>query len=274
MRMSFRRSWRGPAAAAALALLGATGCNPELVDATPNDVVRLAFDGAASPDGARVTTATNHGSAPVAVAVASLDAGRVVSASARPGSSGRAVRFPAFDATAPAPRAVLRITNSGSSDRLDPGTAAITFGADFRLDATSASATSDVDDGNNLIQRGLWGDRTQLKLEVDHGRPICRVKGRSGEVSVTAGAAVEAGRWYRLSCRRSGNRVTVTLGSWSSAGAFSSRSWAKDGVTGSLTPASSAVPLSVGGKLNGNGTVNRATDQFNGAVDNVVVTVG
>ncbi|MGN6693318.1 MAG: LamG domain-containing protein, partial [Aquihabitans sp.] len=250
------RPWLARTALAAVASFGAVAWPPAPAGAAPDAVVRIGFDGAASPDGSLVTSATNHGSAPVAFAVTTLDGGRLVSASARPGSSGRAVRFPTFDPTAPSPRAVIRIKNAGSTDRLDPGTRAIQFGADFALDATSARAGSSVDDGNNLLQRGLWDDRTQLKLEVDNGRPICRVKGRSGEVSIVGSTTVQTGRWYRVSCRRSGSRVTLTLGSWSSTGAYAARSWSKDAATGSLTPSSPTIPWSVGGKLNADGTIN------------------
>ncbi|WP_421120764.1 LamG domain-containing protein [Aquihabitans daechungensis] len=241
--------------------------------AAATTAVRFAFDGAPSPDGTPISTATNHGSAPVQVSVRTRDGGRVVSASTRPRSSGRAIRFPRFDATLPSPRAVLAVVNASSTDRLDPGTGAIQFGADFVLDSASARAGT-VDDGNNLMQRGLWDGRTQLKLEVDGGRLICRVKGRSGEVSITGSTTVATGRWYRASCRRSGSRVTLTLGSWSTTGAYSSRSWSKDGPTGSLTPASRSIPLSIGGKLNDDGSVHGATDQFNGLVDNVVWILG
>jgi hypothetical protein len=168
---------------------------------------------------------------------------------------------------------VLAITNATATDQLDPGLAPVQFGADFALDSASARSGT-VDDGNNLIQRGLWDDRSQLKLEIDAGRLICRVKGRSGEVSITGSTTVETGRWYRASCRRSGTRVTLTLGWWSSSGTYSSRSWAKDGTTGSLSPNARSTPLSVGGKLAADGTVHAATDQFNGPVDNVVWTIG
>lgn len=264
-----RRAVASALATAALVTL-APSCPSEAATTT---AVRLVFDGAPSPDGTAVTTAHNHGSASVKVTVRSVDGGRVVSASTRPGSSGRAIRFPRFDPSRPAPRAVLAITNATSTDQLDPGTGPIQFGADFNLDSASARAGT-VDDGNNLIQRGLWNDRSQLKLEIDGGRLICRVKGRSGEVSITGSTTVSTGRWYRASCRRSGTRVTLTLGSWSSTGAYSSRSWSKDGTTGSLTPTSRTTPLSVGGKLYADGSVHGAADQFNGPVDNVVWTLG
>ena len=249
-----------------VALQGSAGASSTLV--------HLAFDGAARPDGTPIATANNHGTASVRIDVASVDGGRVVSASPRPGAGGRAIRFPRFDPSAPAARAVLRIANPGSADPLDPGTGAVQFGADFRLDPTSAQAGSAVDDGNNLLQRGLWDDRSQLKLEVNAGRVVCRVKGRSGAVSITGSTVVTAGTWYRASCRRSGARVTLTVGSWSSAGAYAARSWTKEGTTGSLTPSAPSVPWSVGGKLRSNGSVYPATDQFNGVVDNVQVAHG
>jgi hypothetical protein len=247
-----------------------SACEP-----TPtSNAVLLRFDGAPTPDGTPIDVATNHGTSSVRVTAVSLDGGRVVSASARPGASGRAVRLPRFDPTRPAPRAVLRIASTGSTDGLDARSGPIRFGADFVLDAASAQPGSAVDDGNNLVQRGLWDDPAQLKLEVDSGRLTCRVKGRSGEVTVISTTTVRPGTWHRAVCQRSGQRVTLTLGTWSSAGAFTARSWSEAGTTGSLSPSAASVPWSVGGKLRNDGAVHPATDQFNGSIDNVVLSLG
>jgi hypothetical protein len=252
--------------AALLALASAPGC-----DAPRPDALRLDFEGAGAI-GDAAWTATNRGSADVDIAVATLDGGRAREDAGRTG--GRSIRLPAHDPWAPAPRAAFTVTPTGGSDGLDPGTGPFEFGADVRIDATSATvASSSVDDGDNLVQRGLWGDPAQWKLELDRHRPGCRIKGRSGTVSVT-GTTLAAGRWYRIRCRRSGDEVTLTVGRWGADGTLVEQRWRASGPTGSLRPSSPSTPLSVGGKALAGGRLEPATDQCNGRIDEVVVRFG
>lgn len=92
-------------------------------------------------------------------------------------------------------------------------------------------------------------------------------------MSVGAGVALEAGRWYRLMCVRDGATLLVTVTSWTNGGAASTQSWSKSGATGDLTPASTSTPVAVGARV-ANAAVDSSPDQFNGKVDNVVVSIG
>jgi hypothetical protein len=239
--------------------------------------VHLTFDDLRSPTGSSQWSFTNQGNDPVGLDVVTLDGGTLRSGPGRIGSGNRALRTPAFDPTRPAPRAVLRVVGASSGDPLDPGTRSFTFGASFVLDDPSTStASGSIDDGDNLVQRGLYDDASQYKIELDRRRPLCQVKGRSGEVTVVGAATVQPGRWYRAECRRSGGRITLTLidlaaaaGGTSGAGV---QRWSRDGATGSMRPTTSSVPFTVGGKLR-DGVVEWHTDQFNGLIDDVVLDI-
>lgn len=232
----------------------------------PVDVVVLPLDGG---------RLESTGTAAVTVGLASRDGGTITSAEDRQGAPDGAVRLPAHDATAPAPRAAVRVTNAGAGDALDPGTRRFSFGADVRLDATSESgAAGGIDNGDNVVQRGLFDDVVQYKLQVDHRQPSCRVKGRAGEVMVTSTVTLDADRWYRLLCTRSGTTVSLTVTSWSPGGTPTDTVTRGEGATGSMTPAAPTVPLSAGGKLLATGAVAGSTDQLNGLLDRVVLRVG
>jgi hypothetical protein len=184
------------------------------------------------------------------------------------GRDGGAVRFPAFRSSSP-PLAALAVTDRDGADDLAPGAARFRFGADFALDPTSQG--SKVDNGNNLLQRGLWGHPMQYKLELDGKRPLCRVKGASGAVSVRSSVTVAADSWYRAVCERNGSTVTLTV---TELGSGTSSTSSASGATGQMRPSSASVPLSVGAKLDAGGRlVTGASDQFNGKVDNAFVDV-
>jgi Laminin G domain len=207
---------------------------------------------------------TNAGGTALSVRTVTRNGGSVTTAKGR---SGSAVRFPAFRASNP-PVAALAVTDRNGADDLAPGNATFRFGADFTLDATSQGST--IDNGNNLVQRGLYRDRMQYKIELDGKRPACRVKGSSGAVTVRSSTKVATGTWYRAVCERNGSKVTLTvkrLGTGKKWVDSASRS------TGKLRPASRSVPLSVGGKLDASGRLVRSADQFNGRVDNAFVNV-
>lgn len=216
----------------------------------------------------------NGGRARLQIAVVSADGGTVGATEGRTASEGQAVRFPPTDPTAPAPRAVIQVTNVDASDRLSPGDRRFEYGTDFTLDAASADLDpASIDDGDNLVQRGRYDDVTQYKLEIDHRQPICRVKGRGGEVTVVAGIQVEPDRWYRARCIRDRSKVTVSVSSWNADGSLATRTFSKAGATGDMTTDAASVPLSVGGKLGGSGIAGDA-DQFNGRLDNTYVSFG
>ena len=178
---------------------------------------------------------------------------------------GLSLQLPWYSGTAGASYAALRVTPLGS-DWLSPGTSDFSFGADLQINATSQG--TDLDNGNNVVQRGLWDDPMQYKLEVDNNRPNCVFRGTEGRLSVRSSVTVEPKTWYQATCRRTAaDKVSITVVELGSA--------AKPVVTTNVGPlgtlkAPAGTPLSVGAKLTRDGQILRsATDQFNGRVDNV-----
>lgn len=265
-----RRAFRALALASALVALGVmSGCDPE-APAPDGETVRLLLDDAPPPAGPP-TTFANSGSGTVTVSVATRDGGALESLPS--GGADRDIRLPAHDPTEPAPRAVIRVVDEAGADDLDPGTEPFEFGADFLLDAVSQGGSGTIDNGNNLLQRGLWNNVSQYKIQLDGGRPSCRVKGAAGAVAVSS-PAVEPDRWYRVRCRRNASTVTIEVTSWDADGVPTTISRSNTGASGSMTPSDQSVPLSAGGKLNANGEVAGSSDQFNGMIDNVGLRLG
>ncbi len=228
---------------------------------------------AVEPDGARAAVG-NRGTAPLRVDVVTQDGSRLLAVTGRAGDT--AARFPGFDPAASGPRAVVRVRGDGDGpDRLDPGGGDLVFGADVRLAAQSASkAGGSHDDGNNVIQRGLFGEVTQYKIQVDGGYPVCRIKGRSGTITVTARPRVTPDHWYRLVCARAGHTVTLSVTTWDAGGSPVVREATGSEVTGSLRPAHHRTPLAVGGKLTTSGAIESRSDQFNGLLERAFVRIG
>jgi hypothetical protein len=194
--------------------------------------------------------------------------GAIITVPDRQGT-GSAARFPLYQVDN-APEAVLTVVDAEDADDLDPGTAKFRFGADFALDAESEG--SSTDNGNNLVQRGLYSATTQYKLQLDDGFPECRVKGRDGVVDVASTRAVTPGRWYRAVCLRDGNTVQLVVKRLNKK----HRTWtySASGKTGSMKPDAQSLPLSVGGKVTSRGTLRADdADQFNGLVDNVFLHI-
>ena len=206
----------------------------------------------------------SSGTAPVTTAIASSEGGTIVGVK-HPGA-GRAARFEPFDDEAPAELAVLVIRPDGDDDPFAPGGDPFSFGAAFRLDRQSQG--SDVDDGNNLIQRGLFDDDAQYKLQIDDQRISCRVTGSAGSVLVQATSDLRTARWHRTRCTRKDRTVVLRLVRRTSDGVVRHR-WSGSGDIGDLA-FTGAPPLAVGGKINNAGdVVESSSDQFNGRVDNV-----
>jgi hypothetical protein len=215
----------------------------------------------------------NAGTATLSISVASLSGGTIRERTGRLSpATNKAVRMPGFNPDATGPRAVIRVVDRTGPDNLNPGTGAFIFGADFMRDATSESAGSS-DNGDNLIQRGLFGGASQYKIQIDHGEVSCRIKGTQGIVDVISPVAISAGRWYRVRCSRSGTTVSLAVSRWTAAGVSVTTNTSSTGPTGSLTPPTSTVPLSIGGKLRANGSVLETTDQFNGRIDNTILQI-
>ncbi len=216
------------------------------------------------------TNFTNTGTAGSGVVATPLYAnGGVLKVAAGRGTGNLAVAAPAHTGTATPKSAVIRVSNAGTTDLLDPGTGNFSFGADFVLNTASATPGS-KDDGDNLIQRGLAASATQYKIQIDRGKPSCVLRTQTTTVSATATQVIERNVWYRAVCSRttSGGATTVTLTVTRLGGGTAVSTQARAEVPLDLS-LDTRVPLSIGGKLSEAGTlVLSATDQFNGRIDN------
>lgn len=205
----------------------------------------------------------NEASQSVTVRVAAVADGQLRAEPGRDG--GYAARFPAYASGDPR-RVVVTTFATGEDDPLGPGTGDFSFGADFTLDRLSEEAG--VDDGNNLVQRGLSSDPAQYKIQIDHGHASCRVAGEEGEVVVRSARTIVPEIWYHVSCTRTGDDITLTLGSFEGEPERTVGS----GATGAIGM-SSTTPLVMGGKATDAGAaVEGNSDQFNGAIDNVFLS--
>lgn len=172
---------------------------------------------------------------------------------------GAALRFPDPDGGSAALEVKPR-----SGDDLTPGTARFEYGADFMADG-------DWDDGDNVIQRGLYTDRGQYKLEIDGGRPACSMKGSAGQLTVRLGPEIESQVWYRARCVRDGGQVALSV-----LRIGTGETWTRTikGPTGNIRPQSPFTQMSIGAKTWDNGHVGEAPDQFSGVIDNVFLRIG
>ena len=256
-----RQQWwaRSIAAACLVPLLVAAGTLS--ASAATTDQLHLAFDDATWGDvGDQPVRSTGTGSADVELV--SVNAPVTMFRSGYGG--GLSLQLPAYGGTTGASYAALRVTPVGS-DWLSPGTAAFRFGADLQLDASNEGSA--LDNGNNALQRGLWDDPMQYKLEVDDNRPNCVFRGTEGRVSVRSRVTLEAEKWYSVECGRSAGTVSISVVARGSSAAPAVST--NVGPLGTLK-APAGTPLSVGAKLSRDGQILRgASDQFNGRIDNV-----
>lgn len=208
----------------------------------------------------------NFGSVALSVEVRSRNGGTIDGTTGSGG--GRSAAFPAFKANNP-PQAVLTVVDGQGADDLSPGNADFQFGADFSLHGRSQGSSSD--NGNNLIQRGLFGAGMQYKIQVDGNRPLCRVKGSGGVVEVKSSRPVASDAWFRATCIRRGHEVQLRVVRLKDGETWTDR---ESGRTGSLVPSSASLPLSIGGKVRNTGEIiGGDADQFNGRIDNVFLMV-
>ena len=219
------------------------------------------FDDSVGVEGSVMPGVENSGTTPVDIELVTQSGGRIVR---EDGPTGNAGRFPELDKSM---AAAIVIRSTGPKDALSPGTRTFRVGADFRLDAESGGLPTD--NGDNLVQRGLYGGTAQYKLQLDKGYASCRVAGDRGAVLARAPLPVETDQWYRVTCLRQGDTLKLNLlksddGTWRSLGP-----WTASGRIG-LVRFSRGTPLSVGAKILAGGEIVRSgPDQFNGAVDNV-----
>jgi hypothetical protein len=188
-----------------------------------------------------------------------------------PGSDGDVgLRTPHYQGTEDAPTAVVAVT-SGEQGWMDPGRQPFEVDADVYLDPLSEGTAHD--NGDNVVQRGLFTDPVQFKLQVDHRRPSCLVRGARTMVLVQSSVTLEPRSWYRLRCVRSSDAVELTVSSIVSGSPVAPRSDRVDRNPG-LLEFPSSTPLTVAGKVGADGQPAPATDQFNGRIDHVLVSIG
>lgn len=218
----------------------------------------------------RDSDSTQVGTGALTPSVVSLMGGQVTTVKGPDGSP--AFRMPRFTKAVRYPRAVIMVRNASGDDQLSPGLTRIVWGADFRIDAQS-EAENGVDNGDNLIQRGLSSEPSLYKAELDGHRPGCTARGTNGTVIVRARREVKAEHWYRLRCIRDGNSLVVQVRGLDPDAGDEMDKRRKSGPIGSITM-SPSVPLAIGGKLGLTGRIiAAATDQFNGAITNAMVDI-
>ena len=166
--------------------------------------------------------------------------------------------FPGKCGVEPCPNALVEIADH---DSLDPGT------ADFEWGALIVLLPSETADGENVLQKGVWGQNGgQWKLQIDKeaGIPSCVVSGvvpgetTERRVVLKAGIGVADGASHRLVCRRAGGRLEIFIDG------VRRRSAAMPGVN-----LASSAPVTIGAKS----YKPRSNDQFHGVVDDVFMTV-
>ncbi len=183
---------------------------------------------------------------------------------------GRALHFPAYAASEQAPTAIVAVS-SESSDWLDPDGRALRFGADVSIDATSSG--TEHDNGDNVLQRGLFVDPAQFKLQTDHHRASCLVRGSKGSGLAESTVTMRPGEWYRLACTQDEDAVEITVSRLVDGRPVDTTSVRVPAEVGDVDfPV--RTPLAVGGKIAADGSPAHATDQFNGSVGRVYVNVG
>ncbi|MEV4517352.1 LamG-like jellyroll fold domain-containing protein [Dactylosporangium sp. NPDC049525] len=239
---------KAPAATHGLAAASRPAVEPVEV-AAPVIVARYTFDAADNAaNGATVPDDSGHGH----TLTSSAGHGGKVRLAER--LTGRAADFPARCAGKKCPHAVLQAPDA---PELNPGTGPVSYGATVRL------TKKDTGSGQNIVQKGYSASGSQYKLQIDGaaGHPSCvfadatvhAIHVAMSDVSVSDGA------WHRLECRRAGTTLTVLV---------------DDAVHGTaVLPAElsvvNTVPLSIGGKGNGNDN-----DQFHGTLDDVWIARG
>lgn len=260
------------ATAALLLLLGACGdddpVGPPAVAAVPwsDETPDLLLEITSSPG---APPAFDIDPVDVTADIVTGSGGRLTT-TAGPASGTAAVLFPTAEVSSRGRDAVLRLVAPDDSDVLEPGPQDFWFGLDLKLPEQTVS--SDADNGDNLLQRGLFGDTGQLKLQADSGVPSCRIAGESGDVTVKAATALPTEQWFRVRCQRTPQQVTLYVGAIDATGSVTEwQHWSEEGPTGDVDFADPAPAVSIGGKLNPQGgLVEDAPDQFNGALAHVV----
>jgi hypothetical protein len=100
---------------------------------------------------------------------------------------------------------------TAANSRYDnPGTRNFAMGIVF----TSQPIPNTSSYSGNLMQKGLFGDAGQVKLQLvssAQGTVSCRIKGTYGARIITSRVNVDNGAWHTAVCWRSANLVGVTV---------------------------------------------------------------
>ncbi|MDX6366599.1 MAG: hypothetical protein QOK30_1675 [Nocardioidaceae bacterium] len=168
------------------------------------------------------------------------------------GAVGRAVRFRWNG------RPAGGTVRTGSA--FNPGTAPFAVGVTLRTQSVPAGGRYSP----NVVQKGLFDDRGQWKMEVirsgGHAVARCRFSGTRGHRSVLdrSGTALDNGRWHTVICWRAASAYGIRV---------DGRQTRVGGTVGSIV---SSRALRVASKTAGAGV----TDQFQGAIDCVTYVQG
>ena len=119
-----------------------------------------------------------------------------------------------------------------SSDRLQPASGDLTWGADFRLDDTTSNRRED--NGDNILQRGISGEGSSFKAEVDDRRAACAMRGDRGALVIRSPPLVQTRWWYRLRCLRVGDTLMVVVTEYRPDGTERNYARQRSGDVGSL----------------------------------------
>ena len=168
----------------------------------------------------------------------------------------RSARFPSGCSSEPCPNAAIYVGDAAS---LDPGYASFEWGVRLRL------APWQTNDGENLLQKGLWGNtggQWKLQVDKDPGRPSCLVSGyRNGtsyRLIVKSSVGVADDSWHSVTCRRTSSAVEIFI----------------DGVrrgSGQMPAVnlSNGSPVTIGAK----NVSSKSNDQYEGILDDVFMRV-
>ncbi|WP_203838440.1 LamG-like jellyroll fold domain-containing protein [Winogradskya humida] len=171
-----------------------------------------------------------------------------------PHGTGQAIIFPDPCDGVGCPRLVLQTPGTA---KLNPANKPVRFGASVQLSSDHTS------DGQNVLQKGYSSTGGQYKLQIDKkpGRPSCALTDAQSSRIYLAQSSISVadGEWHSLECRRTETALSIVV---------------DDVVQKSIeVPATlsvtNAAPLVLGGK----GLAENA-DQFQGALDDVWVTIG
>jgi hypothetical protein len=235
--------------------------------AGPADLEISVGDHAAAGDTLGAGDLDVHGARPASVTVVTASAGRL---RAMGGLAGRtAIGLPAYSSKSDEPIAIVAVRPRGSW--MTPVEGDIDLEVDLELDKVTSGTKRD--NGDNVQQRGLYVNEAQYKLQVDHHRPSCLMRGIGGQVIARVPELLQPEQWYRIRCTRDHDEVFLAVSRLDEQGSpVSTRTAVARGEIGAMEfPASS--PMSIGGKLAPDGSPAAATDQFNGLLDRVRVSV-